>query len=81
MENGRRRCSEDASLAIRGRQYLQLGGAPHVGRRVTDFLNEHFERRWIGNKWTSGFAHSVTRIEPIRFIILGLHLVESMSQR
>jgi len=82
MENGRLRYSEYASLAKRGRQCLQHGGAPpHVGRKVTEFLNEHFERRWIGNKWAGGLARSVTRIEPIRFLPVGLHEIESISQR
>jgi hypothetical protein len=82
MENVRRRHSEYASLAIRGRQCLQHGGAPpHVVRKVTEFLNDHFERRWIGNKWADGLARSFTRIEPIRFLPVGLHDVESLSQR
>jgi len=84
MENEGPRYSEYASLVIRGRQCIQYGGAPpHVGRKVTEFLNEHFERRWIGNKWAGGLARSVTRIEPIRFLPVGLHEVEIMrvSQR
>jgi len=44
MENCRPRYSEYASFAIRGRQCLQHGGAPpHVGRKITEFLNEHFD--------------------------------------
>jgi hypothetical protein len=82
MENGRLRYSEYASLAIRGRQCLQYGSAtPHVGGKVKEFLNEKFERRWIGNKWAGGLARSVTRIEPIRFLPVGLHEIESISQR
>ena len=82
MENGRPRYSEYASLSIRGRQGLQHGGAPsHVGRKVTEFLDEYLKRMLIGNKWAGGLDRLVTRIGPIRFIPVGLHEAASISQR
>jgi hypothetical protein len=71
MENGRSLYSEDASPAIRGRQCLQLGGAPHVGRWVMDFLNGHFERRWIGNKWTVASPTRSPASNPLDFFLWG----------
>lgn len=63
---------EDVPLQVRRNMWFQLDGAPcHTARPVQNYLNIHFEDRWIGIGGTLTFPPRSPDLTPLDFFLWG----------
>jgi hypothetical protein len=49
----------------------QHGSAPHFGRQVTAFMNQHFPDRWIGRGGSAAWPARSPNLSPLDFFLWG----------
>lgn len=76
LENNLHNKIENVPLNIRREMYFQHDGAPpHNGRRVSEWLNQHFGNRWIGYRGPIRWPPRSPDLNPLDFYFWG-HMKE-----